>query len=252
MNDIQTQKISTEIALTEGTTTMLQLIANAAKDPAVDVGKMQALLDMHRQLIKDQADKEANEAFARVVKNMPIVRKNGTIDFSSEKKGQQKPIPYAKWEDIQRAIRPVYEVEGFTLSFDSVPMENGWSIWSAILLHNNGNIRKASLPLPLDTSGGKQNIQAMGSTSSYGQRYPTKMLFNLVFEGEDDDGARGGMEFIDLTQCKIINELLAETNSDTTAFFQYMGIAEVANIQRRDYTKAVNALMTKKKQGSKK
>lgn len=223
---------------------MMEMIMAAARDPAIDPAKLSALLDVKERMMNKQAEFEANQAFARVCKAMPRIKKNGLIDFG---KGQ-KPIPYAKWEDVQDAIRPIYEAEKFTLSFDSEPKEGGGLLYHAILLHENGHSRKSSIPLPLDTSGGKQNIQGMGSSASYGQRYTTKQLFNLVFEGEDDDGVRGGMEFITPEQCQRINDLLAETKADVNRFMQFMSIAEVANIQQRDLQKALVKLLSKKEQ----
>ena len=83
-----------------------------------------------------------------------------------------------KWEDIENAIRPIYEAEGFSLRHDSRPsaVQAGWSEYTAIATHDNGYKITASITLPLDSSGGKQNIQAAGSSSSYGVRYSTKLL----------------------------------------------------------------------------
>jgi hypothetical protein len=59
----------------------------------------------------------------------------------------------------------------------------------------------------LDSSGGKNNIQGMGSSFSYGKRYTTTALLNIVTEGEDDDGARGGARFISEVQADELREL---------------------------------------------
>jgi hypothetical protein len=220
---------------------MMTLIERALIDPAITPEKLNGLYDFKLRLDSRAAEIEANGAFALVITKMPRIKKNGMIDYG---KGQ-KPIPYGKWEDVQDAIRPVYEAEGFTLSFDNENREGGGLIVHAILRHANGHVFKSSMPVPLDTSGGKQNVQGMGSSSSYGQRYATKSLFNLVFEGEDDDGARAGIELITLEQCKVINALLESTKADTTRFFQYMEVAEVASVQKKDYARALNALGTK-------
>ncbi len=44
------------------------------------------------------------------------------------------------------------------------------------------------MPLPLDTSGSKNNIQGMGSSLTYGKRYLVTAMLNIVTEGEDKDG----------------------------------------------------------------
>jgi hypothetical protein len=219
----------------------MSMVERMLTNPDVSVEKINGLFDFQVKLRTYNAEIEANAAFARVLAGMPRIKKNGIIDYG---KGQ-KPIAYGKWEDVQDAIRPIYEREGFTLSFDNDNREGGGLIVHAILRHANGHVIRSSMPVPLDTSGGKQNVQGMGSSSSYGQRYATKSLFNLVFEGEDDDGVRAGIEFISLDQCKVINALLDSTKADILRFLQFMQVAEVANIQKKDYAMALNALGTK-------
>src|SRR4051812_49412858 len=90
---------------------MLSIIARAASDPNVDVAKMQALLDMQRQIMAEQARAEFNEAFSRL--NLPRIPKLGIVDRGS---GRGK-FPYARWEDIDAKIRPLLAAEGFALSF---------------------------------------------------------------------------------------------------------------------------------------
>lgn len=221
---------------------MMSLISKALTDPSITPEKLNGLLDFKLRLDRINAEKEASEAFARVVSKMPKIKKNGSIDFG---KGQ-KPISYAKFEDLQEAIRPIYEEENFTVSYSGAPLQNGWSEWTATATHINGIKFSASIPLPLDTSGGKQNIQGMGSTSSYGMRYSTKALFNLRFEGEDDDGVRGDMKFLDAETMKQINTLLSDTGSDVTSFLRMFEVTEVQNLTKESAIAALNMLKTKK------
>jgi hypothetical protein len=88
-------------------------------------------------------------------------------------------------------------------------------------------------------------VQGAGSTFSYGKRYTATMLLNLTFEGEDDDGQRGGMQFIDAVAVKQLSDLLMKTNSDLNAFLDFMGVRSIPEIQVRDYPRAINAVMAK-------
>ena len=88
----------------------------------------------------------------------------------------------------------------------------------------------------------------MGSSFSYGKRYTTTMLLNIVTEEEDDDGKLGGMTSIDDEQITQIYDLLAETNSDLEKFKKFMGVAEVEHIQKNDFARAINGLSLKKQQ----
>jgi hypothetical protein len=77
--------------------------------------------------------------------------------------------------------------EGFTLSFDSKPHDRGITI-TGTLLHRDGHSRSATMLLDEDRGPGRNNLQAMGSTLSYGKRYTAEMLLNIVREGDDKDG----------------------------------------------------------------
>ncbi len=49
-----------------------------------------------------------------------------------------------------------------------------------VLRHEAGHKEEAELVLPADLSSGKNPVQAVGSSLSYGQRYVAKLLLNLA------------------------------------------------------------------------
>ena len=241
MNDKQ------EIVVASEQQNMMTLITEALHNKDITTETLNGLLDFKERLDRRKAEIEANAAFARVVKNMPIIRKNGQIDFSSEKKGKQKPIFFAKFEDACRRqsgrfMRP----KNFVVNYDSAPLENMWTKWTAIATHETGVQFRGSINLPLDTSGGKQNIQGAGSTHSSGMRYATRALFNLRWEGDDDDGVSGGMVLITDDQAAKLKDLIRETNTDTLAFLRMFEVSSVENLTTATLAPALNMLMSKK------
>ncbi len=135
---------------------LLPAILELARDKAVDVTKLDALLKMQAQLEDRQAKQEAIQAFARLSAAMPRVKKNGTISLGEDKStGKTRgSIPFARWEDIDKVIRPLLAAEGFTLSFDSTAKEGGGLIVTGELMHRSGHVRTAMIPLALDTGPG--------------------------------------------------------------------------------------------------
>ena len=223
------------------TTLYLDLITRAAADPNVDVAKMQALLDMQERIMGRQAEMEFNTAFSAMEPKIPRIKKDGLVEYKGS-----KAFKFATWEAIDHAIRPILREHGFSLSFQTAPAPNGMTV-TGTLLHTSGHSRSSSILLAVDTSGGKNAIQGTGSTFSYGCRYTTRMLLNIVTD-DDDDGRRGGMEFITPAQ---VDQLLAAMNStktDIDRFFQVMGIeaATVSEIEARDLPRLLNALETKR------
>jgi hypothetical protein len=104
------------------------------------------------------------------------------------------------------------------------------------------------MPAPLDTTGGKSDVQAVGSTNSFLRRYVACNIFNIVVVGDDDDGTGGP---IDTAQTKTIVELIKKAKAGPK-FLKYMkaqSVAEagslaaaVATIAARDYRKAISTL----------
>jgi hypothetical protein len=225
---------------------MLAIIAQAASDPNVDVAKMQSLLDMQRQIMAEQARAEFNEAFARL--NLPRIPKLGIVD-----RGQGKgKFPYARWEDIDAKIRPLLSAEGFALSFDTKPCGDHTIVVIGTLRHRSGHCETASIgPLALDTSGNKNPVQAVGSTTSYGKRYTASMLLNLAFGGDDDDGQAAIRPahplFITDEQIAEINGLIRETESDSRKVLAFAdGAPSVPEMTSSQYAKARAMLLLKK------
>ena len=94
---------------------------------------------------------------------------------------------YALWEDINEAIKPVIARSGFGLRF-RIGQEHNTIVVTAILSHCGGHAEETTMRLPVDLSGGKNPVQAIGSSTSYGKRYTASALLNLTSRGEDDDG----------------------------------------------------------------
>lgn len=177
---------------------ILAIISRAAADPNVNVEKMQALLGMQRDIRREEAEAEFNSAFVRLQRALPIITRKGTLEYpvnKNEPDGPKRKIStFARWEDIMREIQPILDNEGFALSFNTAPRQGdgGGLIVTGTLLHVAGHSRSACIPLPLDASGGKNNLQAYGSAFSYGCRYTARMLLNFVTTDEDDDGKAAG------------------------------------------------------------
>lgn len=233
----------------ESSKAMQALIKEATVNEKMDVGKLRELLAMDREIRREMSEYEARQSFARVCAAMPKITKHGRIEYGAGKGS----IPFAKWEDVQDAIKSIYEPEGFSLRFTSAPLPNGWIETKAILTHYTGVEFRASMPLPLDTGGGKNNVQGAGSSGSYGDRYSTKKLFNLRFEGEDDDGKTAGLVFIGDKDAEEITRLIKETGTDSDKFLsEYFSVSTVENLQAANAIVALNLLHTKKRAQEKK
>src|SRR5438477_247216 len=134
-------------------------------------------------------------------------------------------------------------------SYSDEPREHGWVLIRARLKHlPGGHFEDSFMPGSLDTSGGKSNVQGVGSTNSYLRRYIACNIFNIVVVGDDDDG-NGGT--IDEAQTTTVVDLVKKAKVGPK-FLKYMKAqtieeagsleAAVATIAARDYRKAIRTL----------
>jgi hypothetical protein len=135
------------------------------------------------------------------------------------------------------------------LSYSAKPREAGEIIIRGRLTHlPSGHYEDSFMPAPPDSTGGKSNVQAVGSTNSFLRRYIACNIFNIVVVGDDDDGIGGT---IDETQTKTILGLVKKAKVGPK-FLKYMKAqtvevagsleAAVATIAARDYCKAISTL----------
>lgn len=254
-NDLVEQAAeSTAVAVSDGPGSLLTAIVAMAKDPAVDVEKLSALLAMQERLEARQAESAYNSAFSRLQMKLPRVKKNGQLSHLGKDGAKAGKVQsFAKWEDIDEAIRPLLDEEGFSLSFDTAPKagDGGGLIVTAILRHQAGHSTRTAFPVPLDSSGGKNSLQGYGSSLSYGKRYAATAALNIITEDDDDDGVRGGLRAISRGQVDELRALIVETNTDEGRFLRMFEATHLESMEAGAFTGAKNMLMLKRKASKK-
>lgn len=179
---------------------MLAVIAAAAANPACDVGKMQALLDMQEKLEQKQAKREFTQDFIALQAELPSISRDGKIEVLEKgvdgkrvagRDRVQQATPYATFNNIMRTIKPLLNKHKFTLSFATEPAGDRIMV-KGFLRHVSTHEQTTSFPLPAETSGSKNNVQGWGSSMSYGKRYATIALLNIVSHAPEDADRDGG------------------------------------------------------------
>ena len=172
------------------TSFLLRLMERAATDPAADADRLERISVMYERALAREAERAFAAALIRMQRRLPVLEELGEVmDASGEVLST-----YARWEDVVEVIRPILHRHGFALTFKPGLSPKGEPVVFGVLRHEAGHKEEAELVLPADVSGGKNPVQAVGSSLSYGQRYVAKMLLNLASrrKDEDDDGALAG------------------------------------------------------------
>ena len=239
---IEPDRDNPPVVLSEGLA-LLQVIERAARDPSVDIDKMERLIAMRERMRLVDAETQFSAALAEMQDELPVIEEHGKIDI-----GRGKPQAYALWEDINEAIKPVLAKHGFSLSFKTGETENRVTV-TGVLRHRSGHREETTMKLPIDTSGSKNAVQAVGSSTSYGKRYTAAALLNLTSrlpEDRDDDGNAAGIRLISEQQMAEIQALIDATDTDIAKFCGYMKVDALVNIPTKDFDRAITALKNKR------
>ena len=92
-------------------TNLLAVITAAARDPSVDVSKIQVLLETAERIAKFEREREFNDAMRLCQEEIGPIAKTAENSHTG--------TMYTPLEAIDRAIRPVYTRHGFVMSFGS-------------------------------------------------------------------------------------------------------------------------------------
>lgn len=174
--------------------TILSVIERMALSPEIDPERVERFMAMYERMEARSAEKAYAAAFAEMQRELPEIPERGKIIIRD--KGDKNLIvqetPYALWEDINEAIKPILAKHGFGLSFRPGQEPDGRVSVTAVLRHSAGHKDEAKMVLQHDGSGSKNAVQAIGSSTSYGKRYAAMALLNITSRGEDDDGQAAG------------------------------------------------------------
>lgn len=182
MNEVtKMEPQSQEAAAHRENNAMVSIIDRMAMNPDVPLDRLERMLAMKERLDQQNAKAQFDAAFSQASAEFPDIPLNG------ENKHQK--TKYALLKDILSGVRPVLSRHGLALSFATEVDENFVTV-TAELSHEGGHSKRNSIPLPRDTGAGRNAVQAVGSSQTYGQRYTAQAILGLSLgDDTEDDGA---------------------------------------------------------------
>ncbi len=220
------------------TATVMQVIERAASNPQVDIDKLERLLQMRERMEAQGAKAAYSAALSQMQPELPTITERGEIKNNSGNVMSR----YALWEDVVAAITPILSKYGFAISFRTGNTDKGVTV-TGVLSHSAGHSEETSLTLPIDTSGAKNAVQSVGSSTSYGKRYTAAALLNLRTGDVDDDGRRGGSAAtISDEQVIQLTEMIDSYGIDKKAFLKYLKVESLDAIAATNFESVVKAI----------
>lgn len=187
---------------------ILAVISRAAADPTCDIEKMERLLAMHERMQAKTAEAAFNAAMAEMQCEIPTVGQ-GALNTHTDK-------TYATLDDINVTLKPIMQTHGFAISFKVENTAAGVSV-TGILMHRDGHREETTMLLPVDIGKGRNAVQAVGSSTTYGKRYVMCALLNITTgEMQDDDGHGAGDTGDDLRE-QVVTDILERVDQTKDA-----------------------------------
>lgn len=184
---------------------LLASLMKAISDPRANPEKVHTLLDARKRVMMEQAEVEYMVAYIKMQSLLPRITRDGKLDQGETRTGRRGvSARYATFENINDAVRPILVEHKFGLFLlpDAAPVGQSGIIIRGKLVYvcttDYGEVvfqQECAIPVPAEVSGGKNAAQGAGSSISYGKRYATIALLNIVSyapEDRDDDSRAAG------------------------------------------------------------
>lgn len=199
---------------------------------------------IERQRRADEARSAFVAAMAAFKADPPTIVKDKAATF--DKGSNAKPAyMFASLAQVAAVIGSALGKHGLSHRWLTEQVEGRVRV-TCTVTHIGGHSESTSLEAAPDTSGSKNPIQAIGSTTAYLEKYTLCALTGLA-AGDQDDDAKSvdlGLPISD-DQKRILVDMMREAKADVPAFLKFLGIGAIDDLPAKRFQDARDALQTK-------
>ena len=223
----------------------MALIARAI-DRGYDEARLEKLMGLQERWEANEARKAFTAAMAAFKAEDVVIRKVSDVSYGS---GQGKTAySHADLGNMMLTVSPFLSKHGLSLTWE-VDQREELVVVTCNVTHALGHREKVTMRGPLDTSGSKNTMQALGSTTTYLRRYTALAALGLAAVDEDDDALSAYQHpTIDDDQALVLKDLARETGLSIEKFKQRFPYAQaIDDLRPDDYPVAVKLFEDRKK-----
>ncbi len=241
---------------------------NRALEQNASMEVLERLMTMQERWEATQARKAYHAAMAAAKAEIPVISKNCSVDFTSQK--GRTNYRYEDLAEIARTVDPILSKHGIFYHFITHSIPGEPISVTCVLTHRDGHCVQNTLTAGRDESGNKNGIQSIGSAVTYLQRYTLKAALGLAAAKDDDgalappvpngdgNGASGNGQrapdaankTITAEQAVTITQLVGEVKADIPKFLTYMRVPSIAEMPANQYQRAIDALNAKRRRSA--
>lgn len=195
-----------------------------------DADTLEKLFSLKERHDANEARKLFFSAMHKFQEIKPELRRSAEVSFGQGKTAYK----FTPLSEIEKALREPLSKCGLSYRFENGLGENTYSV-TCIVSHVDGHSERTTMTAPADSSGNKNQIQGIGSTSTYLMRYTLTAALGLTTADEDNDGATNS----DLPYQRVLkqNEFLRDVNV-------LMAVTEIKQaLEHEDYESAYEIMV---------
>jgi hypothetical protein len=195
------------------------------------IGRM---MDFQERWDRTQARKAFDAAIAEAKAEISPVIRNATGHNNKR---------YADFAAIARAVDPIISKHGLSYRFRTAQTDR--IAVTCVLSHRDGHFEETTLIGPPDKTGSKNDIQAIGSTLTYLQRYSLVQALGLAAANDDDGKAVADGASITADQLKTLETKFAQVGGVSPATLAYFEVASLSELPAKDFDRVLTAVNKK-------
>jgi hypothetical protein len=150
-----------------------------------DIDKLQQLMNIKQQYEAAEARKDFNLSMSVFKLNPPVIEKDMHVKFKTSKGVTE--YHHASLANVCNTIGKALAQQQLFINW-KVDQAGGLITVTCNVTHANGHFESTSMSASPDSTGGKNNIQAIASTVSYLERYTVLAITGLSTSDMDNDG----------------------------------------------------------------
>lgn len=220
---------------------LFRMIEKLCSAKNVQTDKVSEMLNLWERLNAHQSKADFDAAVAAVKPELPILVKNNEVIL-----GGGRGYQYEDLASIANAIDKILAKHGLSYRFNTISTIDSVTV-TCKLSHVSGHTEENSLTGPIDKSGAKNPIQALGSSVTYLQRYTLKAALGLA-AGRDtdarpiDDTSETQTDTIKPEQVLVLRALLKKTGRSEERLCKHYNVDRLEDLLVGNYSQAQQVL----------
>jgi hypothetical protein len=236
------QKTTTEALPQVADALTPMMMIDRAVQSGASIEALERLMALQERWEANLGRKAFDNAIAQAKAEIPTIRKNRAVDFTSAK--GRTNYRHEDLAEIAKTVDPILSRYGLSYRYRTT-QEGGQVTVTCILSHRDGYSEETTLSSAPDQSGNKNHLQAVGSAATYLQRYTLKMALGLAASSDDDGTHAGAAPLINAEQYQVLMGLMEQAEADQEKMLAFLKAETLDELTTKQFDVAVGMLRKK-------